>query len=114
MGTSPRPIITRSGGLAGSTAQGPVLSASVRQPAGSLHARHVLRSSRGLVLVRFIPAASTACYGKFQLVRKVDRVNADIDPDKWVRWFAFIVLSVVPIYALAFIIDLAFANSRGP
>ncbi len=64
-----------------------------------------------LVLVCFIPAASTACYGKFQLVRKVYRVNADIDPDKWVRWFAFIVLSVVPIYALALIIDLVFANS---
>ena len=64
-----------------------------------------------LVLVCFIPVASTACYGKFQLVRKVYRVNADIDPDKWVQWFAFIVLSVVPIYALALIIDLVFANS---
>lgn len=64
-----------------------------------------------LVLVCFIPVASTACYGKFQLVRKVYRVNADIDPDKWVQWFAFIVLSVVPIYALALSIDLAFANS---
>ena len=64
-----------------------------------------------LVLVCFIPAASTACYGKFQLVRKVYRVNADIDPDKWVQWFAFIVLSVVPIYALALIIDLVLANS---
>ncbi len=64
-----------------------------------------------LVLVCFIPVASTACYGKFQLVRTVYRVNAVIDPDKWVRCFSFIVLSVVPIYALALVIDLVVANS---
>ena len=64
-----------------------------------------------LVLVCFVPAASTACFGKFQLVHKVYRVNQDIDPDKWVQWFGFLVLSVVPIYGLALFIDLVFANS---
>ena len=52
-----------------------------------------------------------ACYGKFQLVRDVHGLNEEIDPDKWVQWFAFILLSVIPIYALALFIDLAFANS---
>jgi hypothetical protein len=55
--------------------------------------------------------ATTACFGKFQLTRKVYRVNQDIDPDKWIRWFGFIVLTVVPIYELALVIDMVFANS---
>jgi hypothetical protein len=69
------------------------------------------RSVAILVLAGFVPVATTACFGKFQLTRKVYRVNQDIDPDKWIRWFAFIVLTVVPIYGLALVIDLLFANS---
>ncbi len=64
-----------------------------------------------LVFVCFIPIASTACEGKFQLVHKVYRLNAELGPDKGVRWLDFIALNVVPIYALALFIDLAFANS---
>jgi hypothetical protein len=64
-----------------------------------------------LVLGAFLPVATTACFGKFQLTRKVYQFNRDISHDKWVEWLAFLVLVIVPIYGIAVLVDAVVANS---
>ena len=63
------------------------------------------------MLAGFVPVATTACFGKFRLVQKVYSFNKRVDPDPWIRWFVFLVLSVIPVYAVAFMIDTLLANS---
>lgn len=63
-----------------------------------------------VALVALVPLASAGCFGRFELTRKVYRFNRDISPDKWVRWFTFLVTSI-PIYGAGLLIDLVFANS---
>ena len=69
------------------------------------------RSVAALIITCFVPVATTACFGKFQLVQKVYKFNKEVDPDKWVQWFVFLVLSIIPIYGLATVIDVVLANS---
>jgi hypothetical protein len=65
------------------------------------------------VLATFLPAATTACFGKFQLIRKVYNFNKQVSPDKWIQWFVFLILifPFFPIYGLASLIDAVIANS---
>lgn len=69
------------------------------------------RATAVLSLAAFLPLATTGCFGKFQLTRKVYTFNKDVDPDKWIQWFTFLVLSIVPVYGVAFLVDVVFANS---
>ncbi len=75
------------------------------------HTKRWLRTTAVVSLAAFMPIAAGGCFGKFQLVRKVYKFNKDVDPDKWVQWFVFLVLSIIPIYGLATLIDVVFANS---
>lgn len=63
------------------------------------------------VLVGFLPLASTGCFGRFNLTRKVYRFNDSISHDKWIEWLAFLVLVIVPIYGIAALVDAIVANS---
>jgi hypothetical protein len=60
------------------------------------------------VLLGFLPFAS-ACFGSFNLTRKAYQFNRTVSQDKWVRWLVF--LAVSPIYPLAGMVDMLFANS---
>jgi hypothetical protein len=60
------------------------------------------------VLIGFLPLTS-ACFGAFNLTRKAYQFNRSVSPDKWVRWLVFLVMS--PIYPLASLVDILFANS---
>jgi hypothetical protein len=60
------------------------------------------------VLLGFLPLAS-ACFGSFNLTRRVYQFNKGASQDKWVRWLVFIAMS--PIYPAASTVDLLFANS---
>lgn len=60
------------------------------------------------VLLGFLPFAS-ACFGSFNLTRKAYHFNRGVSADKWVRWLVFLVMS--PIYPLAGLVDMLFANS---
>lgn len=62
------------------------------------------------VLIGFLPLTS-ACFGGFNLTRKVYQFNKSVSPDKWLRWLTFLAMSIVPIYAFASFIDVVFANS---
>jgi hypothetical protein len=61
------------------------------------------------VLLGFLPLAS-ACFGSFNLTRKLYRFNKTISPDKWIRWLTFLVLAILP-YGVAMLVDAIFANS---
>jgi hypothetical protein len=63
------------------------------------------------VLLAFMPLATTACFGKFQLTRNLYKFNKEVSPDKWIQWFVMLVLGIIPIYGLATLIDLVIANS---
>ncbi len=60
------------------------------------------------VLLGFLPFAS-ACFGSFNLTRKAYQFNKGVSADKWVRWLVFLAMS--PIYPLASMVDVLFANS---
>ncbi len=69
------------------------------------------RATAVVALAALLPVVTTGCFGKFQLVKKTYKFNKEIDPDKWVQWFVFLVISIIPIYGLALFIDVVFANS---
>ncbi|MEN8160610.1 MAG: DUF3332 family protein, partial [Myxococcota bacterium] len=62
------------------------------------------------LLAVFVPMAS-ACFGSFQLTRKVYRFNKSVSQDKWIRWLVFLAANIIPIYAFSTFIDVVFANS---
>jgi len=62
------------------------------------------------VLLGFLPFTS-ACFGSFNLTAKVYRFNKSVSPDKWLRWLTFLALNILPVYPLANLFDVLFANS---
>jgi hypothetical protein len=68
------------------------------------------RTVAALILLAFVPLAS-ACFGSFQLTRKIYRFNKDVSPEKWVRWLVFLATNVVPVYGFSVLFDAIFANS---
>jgi hypothetical protein len=68
------------------------------------------RTVAALLLGAFVPLAS-ACFGSFQLTRKVYRLNKSVSLEKWVRWLVFLAANVVPVYAFSVLFDAIFANS---
>jgi hypothetical protein len=70
-----------------------------------------MRSIATIAICAFLPVSLSGCFGRFNLVRKTYDFNKSVSPDKWVQWFVFLVLSIIPIYALAGLIDVIVANS---
>jgi hypothetical protein len=69
------------------------------------------RAIAATAIVAFLPLATTACFGKFNLTRKIYTLNKDVSTDKWVQWIAFLVLSIVPIYSIGVVVDTLILNS---
>ena len=70
-----------------------------------------MRRLLGALLIGvFLPVSSAGCFGRFELTRKVYSWNTILDQDKWVRWFAFLLLILIP-YPLAITIDTLIGNS---
>ena len=63
------------------------------------------------MLAVFVPVTTTACFGRFELVRRTYQFNKEIHKDKWVVWVAFLVMSIVPIYGIAGWLDTVVINS---
>jgi hypothetical protein len=68
------------------------------------------RTLGALLIGVFLPVSSAGCFGRFELTRKVYSWNTNLDQDKWVRWFAFLLLILIP-YPLALTIDTLLGNS---
>jgi hypothetical protein len=85
-----------------------------------MHSRTRTRKKSGIwfrrlvavgVIGGFLPLASSACFGKFELTRKVYKYNQDFSEDKWIQWCAFLGLSIFPVYFFATLIDALLGNS---
>lgn len=74
-------------------------------------ARTIRRGIAILILAAFLPAATTGCFGSFQLVRKVYQFNREVSPDKWIRELTFLVLVIIPVYGAASFLDAVIFNS---
>jgi hypothetical protein len=77
-------------------------------------ARHFPVSFRKVVAVAliagFVPLTS-ACFGSFNLTRKLIGFNRSVSPNKWIQWFVFLGLNIIPVYPFASLGDVFFANS---
>lgn len=71
----------------------------------------MIRITGALVMAAFLTCTTGACFGKFELTRKIYRFNRTVSTDKWIRWCVFLVLAIVPIYGIGLLVDVLFANS---
>jgi hypothetical protein len=69
------------------------------------------RRTAMLAIVAVGLASSSACFGSFNLTRKVYAFNKSVSPDKWVQELVFLAFMVVPIYSIAGGIDVLIVNS---
>lgn len=53
----------------------------------------------------------SGCFGSFKLTQAVWKFNRDVSGDKWVQWLVFLVLSIVPVYVVATVVDAFVVNS---
>ncbi len=73
--------------------------------------RMSLRRAAILSVATFGLLSSSACFGSFQLTRKVYAWNKAVSPDKFVQELVFLGLNIVPVYWFAGAADAIFANS---
>jgi len=52
----------------------------------------------------------TACYGGFNLTRKLHRWNGTMG-GKWINWLIFLLLTIVPVYEVCLLVDALVLNS---
>lgn len=65
-------------------------------------------------IIACLMAGSTlfsGCYGSFALTKKVHSWNGEVSPNKFVQWFVFLGLNVVPVYGLAVFVDAIAVNA---
>lgn len=72
---------------------------------------NVRRAIAVTALAAFLPLATVGCFGKFELTKKVYRYNRDFNEDKWMQEVLFLVLSIIPIYGGAVVLDAVVFNS---
>jgi hypothetical protein len=63
------------------------------------------------LIAGFAPMSTSGCFGGFELTKKVYRFNQNVDPDKWVQEIVFLVLTIIPIYGGASLLDAIVFNS---
>jgi hypothetical protein len=68
------------------------------------------RSVAALLLAALLPIAG-GCFGSFHITRKVYNFNKSATPNKWVRWCLFMGMNIIPVYWVAAIGDVVFANA---
>ncbi len=70
-----------------------------------------LRRTATLAVAAAGLVVTSGCFGSFQLTRKVYSWNKSVSPDKWVQELVFLGLYIVPVYGLAGLADVVFANT---
>ncbi len=64
-----------------------------------------------LMLATAAVLGTSACFGSFNLTRKLYGFNKDVSKDKFVRELVFLGLNIVPVYGVAGFIDAVVANT---
>jgi len=70
-----------------------------------------LRRAVAIAVVLSFGVGSAACFGRFNLTRKLWTFNDTASDSKWLKWLLFLVLAIVPIYEIAGIVDVFVLNS---
>src|ERR1700730_2099181 len=55
--------------------------------------------------------SSAACWGKFNLTRKLWGFNNTVSDSKWLKWLLFLAFTIVPIYEISALADALVLNS---
>ncbi len=55
--------------------------------------------------------SSVACFGKFNLTRKLWGFNNSVSDSKWIKWLVFLGLAIIPVYFIATLADALVLNS---
>jgi len=64
-----------------------------------------------LTLVAGALAGTSACFGSFNLTRKVYGFNKDVSKDKFVQELVFLAFNIVPVYGIAGFLDAVVVNT---
>jgi len=70
-----------------------------------------LRRTAVITLTAAALAGSSACFGSFNMTRKLYGFNKKVSDEKFVRELVFLGLNIVPVYWVASAIDVVVANS---
>lgn len=62
-------------------------------------------------LLLSISAVTTGCFGSFKLTRKLHEINRNVSSNKFVQWFVFLGLTILPAYTGTVLIDALIMNS---
>jgi hypothetical protein len=68
------------------------------------------RTVAAVALAALLPIAG-GCFGSFHITRKVYAFNKSASPNKWVRWALFMGMNIIPVYWVATLGDVVFANA---
>src|ERR1041384_1872981 len=55
------------------------------------------KSSRALAAA-LVLMSTAGCFGSWNLTRKLWAWNKSVSPNKWVQWFVFLALVIIPVY----------------
>ncbi|WP_373044509.1 DUF3332 domain-containing protein [Vulgatibacter sp.] len=66
---------------------------------------------RVLLVLSAIALTQSACFGSFAATRSLYQFNKGVSGDKWVRWLAFLGLTIIPAYQLFALGDALIFNS---
>jgi hypothetical protein len=53
----------------------------------------------------------SGCFGQFALTRAIWQFNKNVSPNKFIQWAVFLVLAIVPVYAIGTFVDALVINS---
>ena len=70
-----------------------------------------MRRSLALLLLAALLPVAGGCFGNFHITRKVYNFNKSATPNKWVRWCLFMGMNIIPVYWVATLGDVFFANA---
>lgn len=69
-----------------------------------------MRKKISMALILAVGISASACYGPFELTKKVYNWNGSLG-DKWVVEGAFLVMNIIPVYGAAGFVDAVVLNS---
>jgi hypothetical protein len=69
------------------------------------------RSAVAIALLLLFGQSTAACWGKFNLTRKLWGFNNTASDSKWLKWLLFLGLTIIPIYEIAALADALVLNS---
>lgn len=64
-----------------------------------------------VLALAFLPMATAGCIGSFAAWNKLKDWNEGMSENKWVQELLFLVLHIIPVYPVAYLLDIVIINS---